>query len=416
MNSNTPLTYIDLFAGAGGLSEGFIRAGFLPVAHVEMDKDACDTLKTRIAYHYLCKANKQNIYYTYLKNEITRDELWDFVPTELMQTVINEEISNKTIERIFNKIDDLKGSEKIDVVIGGPPCQAYSLAVRKRKRGRKKYDKRKLLYILYGRFLNEFKPKCFIFENVPGIYTSDNGKYYRNMKKYFKRLGYEMDDKVMDASDFGVVQRRKRVIVIGWKKTIKDFTYPDFTKISNKWKVKDIFSDLPKLNPGDNLRTAKYTQKRVNNYLSKFEIRNGINFVTHNTVRPLNKKDSKIYKYAIKKININSVLKYNELPEKMRTIKNTEDFTDRFKVVVDKNLSHTIIAHIAKDGHHYIHPDLEQLRSISVREAARIQSFPDDFFFEGSRTSILKQIGNAVPPIMSKNIANKLLENITNNG
>jgi len=409
---NTKYTFIDLFAGAGGLSEGFMQAGFLPIAHVEMDKDACETIKTRTAYHYLKGKRNFKFYIDYLKGDITRKVLYDKLPPKLLETVINVKLSDKTIKSVFDSINiSLKAIKKrtIDIIVGGPPCQAYSLAVRKKpKPGRKKIDERKYLYKLYGKFLKKYKPKVFVFENVPGIYTSDNGKYYRNMKKYFKRLGYEMDDKTLDAADFGVVQRRKRVIVIGWKKTLKNFKYPEFKKIENKWKVKHIFSDLPILKPGDDLKIGRYTKQAANKYLSSFEIRNGINFVTQNIVRPLNDKDSKIYKYAVKKINRNKILKYSELPEEMRTIKNTVDFTDRFKVVVKGNLSHTMIAHIAKDGHHYIHPDLKQLRSISVREAARIQSFSDDFFFEGSRTSIFRQIGNAVPPLMSKNIAKNI--------
>jgi DNA (cytosine-5)-methyltransferase 1 len=409
---NTKYTFIDLFAGAGGLSEGFIRAGFLPIAHVEMDKDACETIKTRTAYHYLKGKKKFNYYIDYLKGTITREELHKKLPPKILESVINVKLSDKTIKSVFDNITTSLNAIKrrtVDVIVGGPPCQAYSLAVRKKpKPGRKKTDERKYLYKLYGKFLKKYKPKIFVFENVPGIYTSDNGKYYRNMKKYFKRLGYEMDDKILDAADFGVVQRRKRVIVIGWKKTIKKFKYPKFKKIENKWKVKHIFSDMPLLKPGDDLRTAKYTKRIANKYLAHFEIRNGINFVTQNTVRPLNDKDTEIYRYAVKKTNRNKVLKYNELPEGMRTIKNTVDFTDRFKVVTKGHLSHTMIAHIAKDGHHYIHPDLKQLRSISVREAARIQSFSDDFYFEGTRTSVFRQIGNAVPPLMSKSIAKRI--------
>ena len=138
---NSSLKYIDLFAGAGGLSEGFIREGFQAIAHVEMDKDACDTLKTRLAYHYLAKNNKLSIYKAYLKNEITREVLWGNIPEPIMESVINEEITGETISGIFNNIDKQSDGNKVDLIIGGPPCQAYSLVGRSRDPNRMKGDK-----------------------------------------------------------------------------------------------------------------------------------------------------------------------------------------------------------------------------------------------------------------------------------
>ena len=111
---NSSLKYIDLFAGAGGLSEGFIREGFQAIAHVEMDKDACDTLKTRLAYHYLAQNNKLSIYKAYLKNEITREVLWGNIPEPIMESVINEEITGETISGIFNNIDKQSDGNKVD--------------------------------------------------------------------------------------------------------------------------------------------------------------------------------------------------------------------------------------------------------------------------------------------------------------
>lgn len=171
----------------------------------------------------------------------------------------------------------------------------------------------------------------------------------------------------------------------------------------NTWQVKkDLFYDLPKLKPGDELQIAKYT-KPINEYLKSTEIRNGINFVTQHITRHHNERDLEIYSIAIDKwVNGETRLKYSDLPARLQTHNNTEGFLDRFKVIDPKGHSHTMVAHISKDGHYYIYPDLNQIRSISVREAARIQSFPDDYYFEGGRTAAFKQIGNAVPILMAQ--------------
>ena len=128
----SPFTFIDLFAGCGGLSEGFVQAGFVPVAHVEMDKDACNTLKTRCCYHYLSDHSRIATYNAYLTGDISRDALYSCVPKEVTDAVINTVISDNTIEETFKKIKKLAGSRNIDMIIGGPPCQAYSLLGRHR--------------------------------------------------------------------------------------------------------------------------------------------------------------------------------------------------------------------------------------------------------------------------------------------
>ena len=133
---------------------------------------------------------------------------------------------------------------------------------------------------------------------------------------------------------------------------------------------------------------------------------NGIDFTTQHITRNHNERDLEIYSIAIDKwVNKKERLKYNDLPERLQTHNNTKAFLDRYKVVDPLGHSHTVVAHISKDGHYYIYPDLKQIRSISVREAARIQSFPDDYFFEGGRTAAFKQIGNAVPPLMAQALA-----------
>ncbi len=405
------MNYIDLFAGAGGLSEGFIREGFKPIAHVEMSKEASDTLKTRIAFHYLSQNKKTEIYFSYLQNEISREQLWAQIPKELLKSVINEEISGKTIQNIFKQIDGKLDSKKVDLIVGGPPCQAYSLVGRSRDPKGMRWDKRNFLFRFYAQFLIRYQPKYFVFENVLGLLTAGNARYLNEMIELFHSIGYSVaEPTVLNAEEYGVLQRRRRVIIIG-QRGKKKFSFPKPKTMENIWQTKkDLFFDLPKLKPGDELPVTKYTQL-INGYLKETEIRNGVDFVTQHVTRNHNERDLEIYSLAIDKwLNDKKRLKYNELPERLQTHKNISAFLDRYKVVDPAGHSHTVVAHIAKDGHYYIYPDPNQVRSISVREAARIQSFPDDYFFEGGRTAAFKQIGNAVPPLMAYAIAKKMKE------
>jgi DNA (cytosine-5)-methyltransferase 1 len=399
------LNYIDLFAGAGGLSEGFIREGFYPVAHVEMSKEACDTLKTRLAFHYLSQHKKLKTYFSYLQNEISREQLWKIIPDGIIDSVINDEISGKTIENIFKQIDEKLDSKKVDVIIGGPPCQAYSLVGRSRDPNRMEGDKRNFLFRYYAKFLIRYEPKYFVFENVLGLQTAGNKKYLNEMLQLFADIGYSTDMQVLNAEEYGVLQRRRRVVIIG-QKGKKKFRFPELETVENNWEIKkDLFFDLPKLKPGEELQIAKYT-KPINEYLKQTETRNGVDFVTQHITRHHNERDLEIYSIAIDKwLNGKKRLKYDELPNRLQTHKNVLAFLDRYKVVDPTGHSHTVVAHISKDGHYYIYPDKKQVRSISVREAARIQSFPDDYFFEGGRTAAFKQIGNAVPPLMAAALA-----------
>jgi DNA (cytosine-5)-methyltransferase 1 len=401
------LNFIDLFAGASGMSEGFIKAGFNPISHIEMNKDACDSIKTRAVYHYLTKEGKEKNYIDYLKGNISREELYGQVPKEVLDSVLNIEITDDSIKGIFSKIDTLLKGEKVDLIIGGPPCQAYSLLGRHQENIEN--DPRNKLYIQYGRFLKQYDPKAFVFENVPGLLSANKGQHFKNLKAYFRKLGYEVYHDTLDASDYGVLQARKRIIIVGWKKDI-DFGFPEIEKTNKAFVVNDIFRDLPKLKPGEARQIANYTVEK-NEYLEKFELRNGVDFVTQHISRPHNERDLEIYKTAINKWNKNNErLKYPDLPTELKSHKNETSFIDRYKVVNGNGVSHTVVAHIAKDGHYYIHPDVKQCRSISVREAARLQSFPDDFYFEGSRSAAFKQIGNAVPPLMAYAIAKSINE------
>ncbi|EOU1739832.1 DNA cytosine methyltransferase [Clostridium perfringens] len=396
---------IDLFAGAGGLSEGFIRKGFKFFAHVEMDYAASLTLKTRQAYYFLKRNNRLNIYNNYISGQISREEFYSMIPNRVFKTVINKEINSETIEDIFRIIDENRRGKDVDIIIGGPPCQAYSVIGRSRDPNGMAKDKRNYLYKEYLKFLNKYSPKLFVFENVTGLLSAQNGKIFKDMKKEFLKAGYNIDYKILNAKDFGVLENRKRIILMGWRKDI-DFSYPEFKVINNNYTIKDIFNDLQVIRAGEE---GNLYIKDINTYLKKSKIRTDNDILTQHISRPNNKRDLEIYRLYVKYFNNNKVkYKYNELPEELITHKNKESFLDRYNIVPYEGISHTVVAHIAKDGHYYIHPDINQNRSITVREAARIQSFPDNYYFESSRTTAFRQIGNAVPPLMAEKIAKKI--------
>ena len=423
---NTMLNFIDLFAGAGGLSEGFIRAGYTPLAHIEMDKYACDTLRTRAAFHYLKKKKQLDIYKKYLSEKQEKEDgrnLWSQVPKKIIETVIQSEISGGTIGNIFKKVDSLIDKRSVDIIIGGPPCQAYSVAGRARMGKAVENDPRNELYKYYVKFLERYQPKMFVFENVLGIRTAKNGEPFRKLRELVEKIGYEMVDKVQIASDHGVLQNRQRVIVVGWRKVDDNnkptaFQYPQMMKEKNEYQVlKDLFCDLPQIKHGEGKLCApiQYTKLLSEmKYLKKSNIRdNNFDFTTQHIARPNNENDREIYKMAVGMwLNEKKRIDYSKIPARLQHHKNKETFLNRFQVVDPYGCSHTVVAHIAMDGHYYIYPVLnptiKNVRSITIREAARLQSFPDDYYFEGSRSAAFKQIGNAVPVVLAHKIAKEL--------
>ncbi len=414
------LRYLDLFAGAGGLSEGFMRAGFIPIAHVEMDTAACYTLKTRLAYKWLLTKKKQDIYEEYLYGRISRDEFYTTVPKKLLSSVLNYEISKDSIQNIFEIIDNNLKGEKVDLIVGGPPCQAYSLIGRARDKNNMLGDKRNYLYKLYAEFLKRYKPKYFVFENVTGLLTArdtDKQLHFSKMQELFQKCGYTTEHRILNAADYGVLQNRKRIILIGKYKGEREF-FPEIKKKERKYQVAEIFKDLPKIQAGEGsfkpLKTLDYNGTYL--YESKIKLENN-QIVTLHSSRTNTEQDKEIYRIAVELWNKkHKRLKYTDLPQNLQSQNNKKSFLDRFKVVAsDIEYSQTVVAHIAKDGHYFIHPDITQNRSLTPREVARLQTFPDDYYFESisgkpSRTAAYKQIGNAVPVCLAEIIAKALLE------
>lgn len=407
------MNYIDLFAGAGGLSEGFIQAGYTPVAHVEMNEDASNTLRTRACYHWLKANDRLAEYYAYELGEISRDDLYALVPKVELDRVINETISEESIDGIFESIDALLHANRdwngtVNIIIGGPPCQAYSIVGRAKGTGGED-DQRNFLYRMYCRFLRRYQPEMFVFENVPGLLTAGNGRYYGNVMHTLRAAGYHVEVKELNSKNFGVLQSRRRLIIIGWRSDT-EHQYPDFEPVVHNYIVNDLLLDLPSVQAGE--ENNEYNQPTPSRYLIDFGIRSAEDILTFHTARPHTERDREIYRSAIDLWNDgHQRLKYTDLPVELITHRNVTSFLDRFKVVEgDLQACHTMLAHISKDGHYFIHPDREQARSLTVREAARIQSFPDNYHFEGSRTAAFTQIGNAVPPLMAKAIAQALAE------
>lgn len=407
--------YLDLFAGAGGLSEGFWRAGFEPVAHIEMDRAACFTLKTRVAYKWLQAHGQAEIYHQYLSQEITRDEFYAHVPADVLGTVLNYEIAQDNLQDVFNDVDQCLNGEHLDLIVGGPPCQAYSVVGRARSATGMVGDRRNYLYTLYAEFLERYQPHYFVFENVLGLLSArdENGHlYFDMMRERFAECGYSVEYRVLNAKDYGVLQNRKRIILIGKHGDHHDF-YPEIEEIHPGCLVGELLSDLPPVAAGEGVPGLVNTLPYQGQYLYDAQLKHEDGEpVTLHWARPNTTQDLEIYRIVVDEWNKSGKrIKYSDLPTRLQTHKNSKAFLDRFKVV-SQNLpySQTVVAHISKDGHYYIHPSSIQNRSLTPREAARLQTFPDDYYFESvsgipSRTTAYRQIGNAVPVRLAECVA-----------
>lgn len=253
----------------------------------------------------------------------------------------------------------------------------------------------------------EYKPSFFVFENVTGLLSAkdeDGLFHFDKMRALFRTCGYSTEYKVLNSHDYGVFQNRNRIILIGkYGKKEKDF-YPVIKKYDlSGLTVSEVLIDLPSLKAGE----GTYLPVETKNYTGKYLYDVGIkdtSKVTFHIARPNTKQDLKIYRIAVREWNKNHKrIEYTDLPTELRTHNNTTSFLDRFKVVAsDLDHSQTVVAHVARDGHYYIHPDINQNRSLTPREVARLQTFPDSYYFESKkdqpgRTAAYRQIGNAVP-------------------
>ncbi|MDD6502779.1 MAG: DNA cytosine methyltransferase [Oscillospiraceae bacterium] len=348
---------IDLFAGVGGLSYGFARMPeFEILAANEIEKDIS------VAY----QLNHPDV------------------------KMLNCDIADLT-EVV---LQDATGGHSVDIVIGGPPCQSYSTL------GKRQMDERANLFIQYKRILQILQPKAFVFENVTGILSMDKCRLFHNIQKEFEELGYSLKYRVLNAVDYGVPQQRERVILVGFM-GMNPFEYPPATHgdgagLKPYVTLRDAIGDLPVLKSGEQRNV--YASGADNEFL-KFVRRNESDTVTEHAAP----------KNGAHLIRIMETLQdgqsKDDLPENIRP---KSGYGNTYAKLWWEKPSTTITRNFAcPSSSRCIHP--RDSRAMSIREGARLQSFPDDYLFYGSDGMKRLEIGNAVPPLLSMAIAEKML-------
>ena len=376
------LTYLDLFCGTGGFSLGFERAGFKCLGAIDFDGAAIETYKRNFP-------NTPNVIH---------DDIRQFGPKKFEQL-----------------IDD-----RVDVIIGGPPCQGFSTARMRdgANHGKNRFieDPRRLLFREFLNYIEHFQPKAFVFENVPGIRSVEGGKYFQALQEEAREIGYHIHASVVKAWEHGVPQKRIRQLVIGQRDNLPKWN-GELTALLSKpkadleTKLWEAIGDLPLLKAGQGEHEAEYDLDRRKNHIERYGKRylEGVlqiskaKTLTAHVSRAHSDRDlrdfAKLYEgetsaHAIKR------------GETMEFPYSREHFKDRYTRQHRNELCSTIVAHLSKDGLMFIHPT--QNRSLTPREAARIQSFPDWFEFPSSRTHAYRLIGNAVPPLVAEKIGKTL--------
>lgn len=419
---NKKYNVVDLFAGAGGLSEGFLETNaYNFLAHIEWEKPMVDTLRYNLENRW--GYSKEHSAESVIRFDIQKtDELihggWNKDTVEMYGNDNSPKI-------ISNGMDGIIKGNSVDVIIGGPPCQAYSIAGRAQDPNSMKDDYRNYLFESFVKVVDYYKPKLFVFENVPGILSARPGDrlVIERIYEAFDNIGYKirkpelMKNSIYSSANFGVPQDRRRVIIFGVKK-------------DSGLELEDLYSSLSSLETNDKVTVRDAIGKMAKFYPLNTPIKDGNKNISHGMVgfekltqheaRYVNLRDQSIYREWIKN-NMNHIPNEEKLLYYREKIGKTSNHNKYRNLEWDKP-SPTIVSHLYKDGHMFIHPDPEQARSITVREAALLQSFPEDFEFIGSVAYCYKMIGNAVPVLFAKKIGEAVYsvlqknERLENNG
>jgi DNA (cytosine-5)-methyltransferase 1 len=382
---------IDLFSGCGGFSLGMEWAGFNCRAAIDFEKAAIDTFEAnhKRVPHALCR------------------DLTKFSPEEL---------------------DALLGGEAIDVIVGGPPCQGFSKA---RKADGANHgenlvpDARRELYKEFLRYVEFYRPKVFVMENVPGLKTAAGGKFFTQVQVEIRALGYRVIPYEVETWRFGVPQKRVRQLLIGTRLELPMFIPEKYIKPTHTLcadetgrlqpavTLGEAIGDLPKIEAGDEQFFRKYNHSLRRKHIAQYGDRftkdvlqaHQATMLTSHTARPHSQRDLRDFGRLREGENSREALARGEV---MEFPYDRENFKDRYTRQHRDELCSTIVAHLKKDGLMFIHPT--QLRSLTPREAARVQSFPDTFMLPESRTPAFNQVGNAVPPLVGKAVGLGIVE------
>jgi len=407
--------FIDLFAGCGGLTEGFLQTGhFSSLAHVEWEKPMVETLRNRlkVKWGYTEEdAQKDVVYFDIQKTDELINGNWSHESKKTYGTYNHPTVIEGGLKSII-------GNKKVDLIIGGPPCQAYSIHGRATDKNSMQDDYRNYLFESFVKVVDEFKPDIFVFENVPGILSAKPGGRHVTERIYeaFKNIGYiirepkELKKSVFDAKDFQVPQERKRVIILGIQKGSRidlDSLYTSIRNEQSSGKVKtvrDAIGNMPKIYPLE----QPVKKGRIN--ISHKVINANIQITKHepryHALREIN-----VFKEWI--LNDMNHISHKEQTEYYYKITGHKTLYTKYKNLEWDKPSHTVVAHLSKDGMMFIHPDPEQARSITIREAALLMSFPIDYNFIGSNAYCFRMIGNAVPVLFAEGIANGIYNELT---